>query len=95
MGHILRTLHSELPPHPSVESPSVKTVVGSTFGDLIINQTDDVLLALMSPLCGHCKRLDLVLTQLAKQTAKCDHLIIAKIDATKNEIPFAGFEPNG
>ena len=40
-----------------------------------------------APWCGHCKKLQPVWSELADFVVDIDDLIIAKIDATANEVP--------
>ncbi len=79
---------------PKQKGP-VKTVVGSTFEEVVYDATKDVLIEFYAPWCGHCKTLEPKYSQLAKKYKKYKDLIIAKFDATANDAPpefeFAGF----
>lgn len=46
-----------IPTEPIHEGVSV--VVGHSFRDLVLNNSNDVLLELYAPWCGHCKQVDL------------------------------------
>lgn len=71
---------------PVVDLNPVKTIVRDTFEDLVIENDRFVLLAFMAPWCNWCKRLDPILTELARKLNYMEHLVIAKVDATQNEI---------
>lgn len=72
---------------PEKNDEPVKVVVGKNFQDLVINNDKYVLLEFYAPWCGHCKSLAPIYDELAKQHAANDKLVIAKCDATANEIP--------
>lgn len=72
---------------PEKNDEPVKVVVGKNYQDLVINNDQYVLLEFYAPWCGHCKALAPIFDDLAKQHASNDKLVIAKIDATANEIP--------
>jgi protein disulfide-isomerase A1 len=72
---------------PEKNDEPVKVVVGKNFDDLVKNSGKFVLLEFYAPWCGHCKSLAPIYEDLAKQHAGNDKLVIAKIDATANEIP--------
>lgn len=72
---------------PEKNDDPVKVVVGKSFDDLVKNSGKYVLLEFYAPWCGHCKSLAPIYEDLAKQHAGNDKLVIAKIDATANEIP--------
>lgn len=72
----------------------VTVVVGSTFDKIVLDQTKDVLLEIYAPWCGHCKALAPIYSQLAKKLKGVPDLVIAKIDATVNDVPPA-FRPEG
>ena len=73
----------------------VKVVVGSTFDEVVYDQTKDVLIEFYAPWCGHCKNLEPKYKELAKRFKKYENLVIAKFDATANDAPpefeFKGF----
>lgn len=72
---------------PEKNDEPVKVVVGKNFDDIVKNSGKYVLLEFYAPWCGHCKSLAPIYEDLAKQHAGNDKLVIAKIDATANEIP--------
>jgi len=64
----------------------VKVVVGKSFNDIVLDTTKDVLVEFYAPWCGHCKTLAPIYESLAKKLAHNKNLVIAKVDATANEI---------
>jgi protein disulfide isomerase family A protein 3 len=61
-------------------------VVAKNFRD-IVNQDKDVLVEFYAPWCGHCKKLTPIFDELAEKMAGEDGIIIAKMDATANDVP--------
>jgi len=54
---------------------------------LVINNDKDVLLEFYAPWCGHCKTLAPKYEAAASKLASNKNILIAKIDATANEVP--------
>lgn len=50
----------------------------------------DVLVEFYAPWCGHCKALAPKYDELAKKLEGVDSVVVAKMDATENEIDVAG-----
>ena len=69
------------------------TLVGSSFEELVNDASKDVLVKYYAPWCGHCKALAPVWDELAKDTEGIEDLLIAKFDATENEV--AGLDIRG
>lgn len=82
-GSLQKYLKSEEIPE-SDEGP-VRVVVGKNFNE-IVGGDNDVLLEFYAPWCGHCKALEPKYKELATELADVEGLIIAKCDATANEI---------
>jgi protein disulfide-isomerase A1 len=93
-GKVKPTLKSE-EADPSDTAKPVHVVKGSTFHDMVINNSKDVLLEFYAPWCGHCKQLAPVYDKLGKAFAKEDNIVIAKIDGTANEIDYPGVDVSG
>ncbi|CAM9184744.1 unnamed protein product [Choristocarpus tenellus] len=64
----------------------VKVVKGTSFEDIVINNDKDVLLEFYAPWCAHCKSLAPKYDELAEMFDSVESVVIAKMDATANEI---------
>ena len=85
--------NKKLKPHlKSAEEPKenngdVLIVVGKTFERDVIKNDKDVMLLFYAPWCGHCKALHPKYEEVAKKLKeKNPKLVMAKIDATENEV---------
>ena len=58
-----------------------------------MDPSKDVLVKYYAPWCGHCKKLAPIWDELADSYAGVDDLVIAKFDATVNEV--AGLQIQG
>jgi len=83
-GKLDPTLKSEEAPEDS-KSP-VKVIVGKTFKSEVIESNKDVMIEFYAPWCGHCKALEPEFTRLGKEFETVDSVVIAKMDATANEV---------
>jgi protein disulfide-isomerase A1 len=81
----------EVPEQETVEG--VTTLVGKTWEKIVMDTSKDVLVKYYAPWCGHCKALVPVWEELGKDLESVEDLIIAKFDATVNEV--AGLEIRG
>lgn len=64
----------------------VKVLVSSNFDEVVFNKDADVLVEFYAPWCGHCKQLAPIYDQLGEKFAGNDAVVVAKIDATANEL---------
>ena len=85
--------NNKLKPHlKSAEEPKenkddVFVVVGKKKKKEVINNDKDVMLLFYAPWCGHCKALHPKYEEVAKKLKeKNPKLLLAKIDATENEV---------
>jgi protein disulfide-isomerase A1 len=82
-------------PLPEKNDEPVKVVVGKNFKDIVLDNTKDVLLEFYAPWCGHCKNLAPIYEKVATRLGAVNpNIVLAKIDATANEIegiPIQGF----
>jgi len=74
-------------PIPDSKKSRVKMVVGSTFSDVVNDKSTDALIYFHSPWCAECLELDETLKKLAKKLKNDKHIVIASMDATKNDVP--------
>lgn len=89
-GSLTRYMKSE--EVPATNDEPVKIVVGKNFKDLVLNNDKDVLIEFYAPWCGHCKQLAPIYEGLAKKLLVNPNIIIAKCDATANEIEGVNIE---
>uniref|UniRef100_A0A6Q2Y3T2 Protein disulfide-isomerase n=1 Tax=Esox lucius TaxID=8010 RepID=A0A6Q2Y3T2_ESOLU len=72
---------------PQNNNGPVKVVVADNFEEMVNNPSKDVLLEFYAPWCGHCKSLEPKYTELGEKLSADDNIIIAKMDATANDVP--------
>ena len=72
---------------PKDNNGDIFVVVGKSFQKDVIENDNDVLLVFYAPWCGHCKRLLPEYEKAAKKIkATNPKIILAKMDATENEV---------
>ena len=65
-------------------------MVGKSYEDIVLDDEKDVLIEFYAPWCGHCKALAPKYETLASLYADSefkDKVVIAKVDATANDVP--------
>ncbi|KAG8378255.1 hypothetical protein BUALT_Bualt08G0118600 [Buddleja alternifolia] len=82
-------------PIPEVNNEPVKVVVADSLQDMVFNSGKNVLLEFYAPWCGHCKSLAPILDEVAASFQNDADVLIAKIDATANDIPQDTFDVKG
>ncbi|PWN26169.1 hypothetical protein BDZ90DRAFT_233311 [Jaminaea rosea] len=90
-GKLKPSIKSE--PVPKEQDGPVHVLVADEF-DLIFDEKKDVLVEFYAPWCGHCKKLAPTYDTLGeKYAAHKDKVMVAKMDATANDVPpSAGFQ---
>ncbi|KZP00087.1 hypothetical protein CALVIDRAFT_524999 [Calocera viscosa TUFC12733] len=91
-GEIKQTLKSQ--PVPASQDEDVFVLVSDEFDKVVFDDTRDVFVEFYAPWCSHCKRLAPTWEALGQKYAEHkDKLLIAKMDATENDVPpSAGFQ---
>ena len=77
-------------PIPETQDGPVTVVVAKNYNDVVLDDTKDVLIEFYAPWCGHCKALAPKYDDLANLYANSefkDKIVIAKVDATANDVP--------
>ncbi|CAI0576567.1 unnamed protein product [Linum tenue] len=82
-------------PIPETNNEPVKVVVADTLQELVFNSGKNVLLEFYAPWCGHCKKLAPILDEVALSFEKDPSVLIAKLDATANDLPSDTFDVQG
>jgi len=91
-GSLKPHLKSEPIPEPAT-TDGLTVLVGKSWEDVVKDASKDVLVKYYAPWCGHCKALAPVWDALAKDVEGIEDLVIAKFDATVNEV--AGLDIRG
>jgi len=82
-------------PIPEKNDDPVKVVVADTLEEMAINSEKNVLLEFYAPWCGHCKKLAPTLEEVAISYENETDVVIAKMDATVNDVSTKIFEIKG
>ncbi|CCI42835.1 unnamed protein product [Albugo candida] len=83
-GKLTPSLKSSEPVDDSDEK--LKQIVGSQFQERVMKSDKDILLIFIAPWCSYCKALSSIYTHLAEKYSGVDSIMIAKMDAIKNDV---------
>ncbi|KAF2879915.1 hypothetical protein ILUMI_26244 [Ignelater luminosus] len=84
-GKLKQHLLSQTLPNDWNKQP-VHTLVASNFDTVALDVGKDVLVEFYAPWCGHCKQLAPIYDKVGEHFEKNDDVVIAKMDATANEL---------
>jgi len=93
-GELKASLKSEAAAPEDTTGP-VKIVKGTTFEDMVTKSSKNVFVEFYAPWCGHCKKLEPIWDELGEKFQDNSNVVIAKMDATANEIDVDGVEVQG
>jgi len=82
-------------PAPEDTAGNVKVLTGLSFSEIVVDNDKDVLVEFYAPWCGHCKSLEPKYNELGDLFANVDSVVVAKMDATENEIDHPGVDVSG
>ena len=82
-------------PIPEKNDDPVKIVVADTLQEMVIGSDKNVLLEFYAPWCGHCKKLAPTLEEVAISYENEIDVVIAKMDATVNDLSTKIFDIKG
>ncbi|KAJ8762887.1 hypothetical protein K2173_023016 [Erythroxylum novogranatense] len=82
-------------PIPEVNDEPVKVVVADSLQEFVFNSGKNVFLEFYAPWCGHCQKLAPILDEVAVSYQSDPDVVIAKFDATANDIPNDTFDVKG
>eukprot|EP00246_Nothoceros_aenigmaticus_P008773 TRINITY_DN237_c0_g1_i1.p1 TRINITY_DN237_c0_g1~~TRINITY_DN237_c0_g1_i1.p1 ORF type:complete len:524 (+),score=127.81 TRINITY_DN237_c0_g1_i1:282-1853(+) len=80
---------------PETNDEPVKVIVAKTLNETVLLSKKFVILEFYAPWCGHCKKLAPVLEEVAVHYKDAPEVLIAKYDATANDVPKELYEVDG
>jgi protein disulfide-isomerase A1 len=83
-GKLISYVKSEAVPEEQTEA--VVKVVGRTYRQIVIENDKNVLMSYTASWCGHCQKLAPIYEKVAEHFKDDKSIVIAKIDATANDI---------
>ena len=79
---------------PAKNDDPVYVLVAKEF-ETVLNSGKDVMVEFYAPWCGHCKKLAPIYDEVGAEFAKNDKVVVAKFDATANDVPDSAFNVKG
>jgi protein disulfide-isomerase-like protein len=77
-----------IPEDPALlEDEGSKVVVGKNFEEIVLRPDKDVIMQVYAPWCGFCKKFSPIWNAFAKEVAEASHLVVAKMDGSRNSSP--------
>lgn len=92
-GKVAAYVKSE--PIPESNSEPVKVIVADSIQDMVFNSGKNVFLEFYAPWCGHCQKLAPILDEVAISFENDPDVLIAKFDATANDMVGDSFNVKG
>ncbi|KAG5185005.1 protein disulfide isomerase [Tribonema minus] len=93
-GNLKPSLKSEEPADEDLAKP-VKVIKGKSFESIVVNSEASVFVEFYAPWCGHCKALEPKWDEVAQKLEGDKSVVIAKMDATANEVDHPGVDVQG
>ncbi|KAI9468706.1 protein disulfide-isomerase precursor [Coemansia sp. RSA 989] len=76
-------------PIPAANDGAIFELVSKQFNEVAFDSTKDVLVQFYSPWCIHCKNMAPAYEELARSLHDHRNLVVARMDATANDVPSA------
>lgn len=70
-------------------------LVAKNLEEEVVKSGKDALIEFYAPWCGHCKQLAPTYAKVGAKYRDQPNLLIAKMDATANDVPLDGFNVRG
>jgi len=86
LAGLLKPSFKSQKPSETDDTQNVKVIVSDTFHEKVMNNDKHVLLEFYAPWCGHCKSFAPEYEKIANKLAHVKDLVVAKIDATANDV---------
>ncbi|CAI7766137.1 unnamed protein product [Closterium sp. NIES-53] len=80
---------------PADNSGPVKVLVANAMQEMVFDSGKNVLIEFYAPWCGHCKKLEPIFVEVGQALSTDPDVIVAKMDATANDVPQATFSVKG
>eukprot|EP00921_Rhytidocystis_pertsovi_P007345 GHVQ01012267.1.p1 GENE.GHVQ01012267.1~~GHVQ01012267.1.p1 ORF type:complete len:461 (+),score=58.35 GHVQ01012267.1:297-1679(+) len=88
-GGLKPSFRSEpIPQYPTELAGKVASIVSNNFKEFISEEHKDkfIFVEFFAPWCGHCRKMEPILKEVAKRLVNVKNVVIAKFDSTRNEL---------